>query len=195
MRHQYERRRVGEASRAMLVLSIPTPREPTLERETTADDGNTHLKQAASQRSRGRSKRQRQNGSGGVVYMHRVKEVDQRGTLFLPGTRRARRQIRGGEQQHGARHRALSREQWRQLRGLSLIMLHLSRRLLYMAPKQRQDLFTTAGGAGWKPGGSVCFDLLSYWRSGKVDLAFPRRLQRGKSRKMSQQSARRGDAK
>jgi hypothetical protein len=94
MRHQYERARLDEAPRAVLVLSIPTPRQPPLERETTADDGNMHLKQAESRRSRSRSKRQRQNGTGAGVYMHRVKQADG-GTLFLPGTRRARRQIRG----------------------------------------------------------------------------------------------------
>ena len=46
MRHQNGRARLGEASRAVLVLSIPTPRQPQVERETTADDGNTHLKQS-----------------------------------------------------------------------------------------------------------------------------------------------------
>jgi len=40
-----------EASRAVLALSIPTPRQPQLERETTADAGNTHLKRAESRRS------------------------------------------------------------------------------------------------------------------------------------------------
>jgi hypothetical protein len=55
-RHQNGRARLGEASRAVLVLSIPTPRQPQVERETTADDGNTHLKQAESRRSRSRSK-------------------------------------------------------------------------------------------------------------------------------------------
>ena len=46
MRHQNGRARLGEASRAVLVLSIPTPRQPQLERETTADDENTYLKQS-----------------------------------------------------------------------------------------------------------------------------------------------------
>ena len=51
MRHQNGRARLGEASRAVLALSIPTPRQPQLEGETTADDGNTHLKQAERRRS------------------------------------------------------------------------------------------------------------------------------------------------
>jgi hypothetical protein len=51
MRHQNGRARLGEASRAVLVLSIPTPRQPQVERETTADDGNTYLKQVESRRN------------------------------------------------------------------------------------------------------------------------------------------------
>ena len=58
-------------------------------------------------------------------------------------------------------------------------MLHLSSRQLYMGPKQRPDVFTPAVDAAWNPGGSVCFDLPSSWRSGKVDLALPRRLRGG----------------
>jgi hypothetical protein len=38
MRHQNGRARLGEASRAVLALSIPTPRQPQLLRETTADE-------------------------------------------------------------------------------------------------------------------------------------------------------------
>ena len=50
MRHQNGRARLGEASRAVLVLSIPTPRQPQVERETTADDG-IRLKQVESWRN------------------------------------------------------------------------------------------------------------------------------------------------
>jgi hypothetical protein len=56
--------------------------------------------------------------------------------------------------------------------GMSLMLLHLGSRQLYMGPKQRPDLFTTAAGADWDRGGSVCFDLLSSWRRGKFGLAF-----------------------
>jgi hypothetical protein len=65
-KHQSGRARLGEGSRAVLVLSIPTRRQPALERQTTADDGNTHLKPATSRRSRRGSKHERQNGSGAV---------------------------------------------------------------------------------------------------------------------------------
>jgi hypothetical protein len=56
--------------------------------------------------------------------------------------------------------------------GMSLMLLHLGSRQLYMGPKQRPVLFTTAAGADWDRGGSVCFDLLSSWRRGKFGLAF-----------------------
>lgn len=54
---------------------------------------------------------------------------------------------------------------------MSLMTLHLSSRQLYMGSKQRPALFTAAVGVDWHPSGSVCFDLLCSWRSGKVALA------------------------
>jgi hypothetical protein len=117
MRHQYGRARLGEAPRAVLVLSIPTPREPALERETTADDGNTHLKQATSRRSRSGSKHEGQEGPGAVcVYAPRQVGRAKRYAIFTWYATSATADSRSSDQD-GARHGGLSRQQRRQLRG------------------------------------------------------------------------------
>jgi hypothetical protein len=61
---------------------------------------------------------------------------------------------------------------------MSLIMLHLSSRQLYIWPPPNivKTLFTTAAGADWEAGGGVCFDCPSCWRSGKSGLGFDGRL-------------------
>ena len=95
-KHQDRRARLGEAGRAELVLSIRTRPWPAPGRQTMADDGNTHLKPAASRRRRRGLKHWRQNASGAIrVYSVCIasSRPPQSDALFLPGTRRARRQI------------------------------------------------------------------------------------------------------
>jgi hypothetical protein len=65
-----------------------------------------------------------------------------------------------GRGRDGPPPRDLSREQRRQLRGMSLMTLHLGSRQLYMGPKHRQDLFTTAAAADWNRA-AACVSICS----------------------------------
>jgi hypothetical protein len=122
----------------VLELSIPTPREPALGRKTTADDGNTHLKQAENRRIWERVE------TWGAKRISRCRVYASRqagrlrGTLFLPGTRRSATADSMSSHGHRARYYDLSRQQQRQLRRMSLMTLHLGSRPLYMGAKTEE---------------------------------------------------------